>query len=89
MRNVIDNRPLSKIKISPCPLHVILPWKLPNLISLHPFNVCHRNNLAPVVFQQLFAAHNVNYNNYMDIFTDDSKSGDNIGCGSFLKRCLF
>ena len=48
---------------------------------IHPFKHFDKANTTADVFRSLFASRQSHYHNYIDIYTDDSKTNNLVGCG--------
>ena len=59
----------------------LTPWKFKGISCIHPFNHFDKANNATNIFISLFASHRSHYHNYIDIYTDGSKTNDRVGCG--------
>ncbi|GBN11777.1 hypothetical protein AVEN_272709-1 [Araneus ventricosus] len=56
------------------------PWGIPVVQFLNPFKTFIKSDTAGIIYQQIFIEHRQEYNDFIAIYTDGSKSSDH---GSF------
>lgn len=81
MRSIISNTNLANNKIHMRSSFNRPPWQTTNLHILSLFTGFYKNNTSDLIYHQLFASHREEYNEYIDIYTDGSKTGNVVGCG--------
>lgn len=80
MRSIINNSPVNNNSVHTNPPFLIPPWCAVNVPIINPFRNYNRNGTSDVIFHQLFCAHREEFANYLDIYTDGSKSESGVGC---------
>ncbi|GBN29334.1 putative RNA-directed DNA polymerase from transposon BS [Araneus ventricosus] len=77
---LVDSNILT-VQIHPTSVFTFPPWDVPRISYLNPFLMYDKSTTAPIVFQQIFLYHRHQYNTYIPIFTDGSKTTTRVGCG--------
>ncbi|GBO22075.1 hypothetical protein AVEN_85730-1 [Araneus ventricosus] len=56
----------------------IPPWKVSNLHILNPFESFNKSDTADIIYQQIFKEHRHQYRRFVPVYTDESKSADQV-----------
>ena len=74
IRNILTGSSLLDIRVRPRLLLNLTPWNFKGISCIHPFKHFDKANTKDDVFLSLFASHRSHYHNYIDIYTDGSKT---------------
>ena len=88
IRNIIQDTPLSFISACSQTYLILYPWNFKRITCLQIFNGFNNLNAPLNVLQSFFAAHRQIYCNYIDIYTDGSKTGNSVGCGNVCQKTI-
>ncbi|GFT76648.1 RNase H domain-containing protein [Trichonephila clavipes] len=88
MKLHISELDLPKVRIQQRNLFLFQPWNTPRFLYINPFAPYSKSNVAPVVFQRVFAYHRSQYSRYSAIYTDGSKRADYVGCGVVIEDIM-
>ncbi|GBL75192.1 hypothetical protein AVEN_194434-1 [Araneus ventricosus] len=69
------------VQIHPTSVFTFPPWDVQRISYINPFLMYDKSTTAPIVFQQIFLYHRHQYNTYIPIFTDGSKTANRVDCG--------
>ncbi|GBN45610.1 RNA-directed DNA polymerase from mobile element jockey [Araneus ventricosus] len=65
------------------------PWKFFETHVLQPFENFNKSNTADIIYQKIFIEHREHYNSFMPIYTDGSKSGDQVSFAVVFPNTIF
>lgn len=80
MRNLFNHTHFASTVAHKHNHHHTPPWSTFNSQVIHPFLGNDKANTSDDVFRHLFAVHREEYSDYLDIYTDGSKSNNVVGC---------
>ena len=76
IRNILFGISLLNIRVRPWLLLNLTPWNFKGISCIHPFKLFDKANTMADVFFSLFASHRSHYHNYINIYTDGSKTNN-------------
>ncbi|GBN64791.1 putative RNA-directed DNA polymerase from transposon X-element, partial [Araneus ventricosus] len=66
------------LHVTPQPKTNFPPWGIPVVQFLNPFQTFIKSDTADIIYQQIFIEHRQEYNDFIAIYTDGSKSADHV-----------
>ncbi len=79
MQQILNNTSLHDAHVLKAKIHFLPPWKTYKFFYLNPFAGYNKSDISAEALKQLFAHHRSVYNNYIDVYTDGSKSESHVG----------
>ena len=89
IRNMLEGSSLLDIRVCPRSLLGLTPCTFKSVSCLHPFNGFDKSNINANIFNSLLSLHCSNYNNFIDMYTDGSKTSNIVGCGIICENIIF
>lgn len=80
MRSLISHTILEDSKTCIRPLFDFPPWKNFHIPFINPFKNFTKSDTTSFVYMQLFNSHREEYSDYVEVYTDGSKTIHQIGC---------
>ncbi|GBM32793.1 hypothetical protein AVEN_12485-1, partial [Araneus ventricosus] len=78
VHDILSDLNLLYLHVTPHPKTNFPPWGIPVVQFLNPFKTFIRSDTADIVYQQIFIEHRQEYNDFIAIYTDGSKSADHV-----------
>ncbi|GBO10302.1 putative RNA-directed DNA polymerase from transposon BS [Araneus ventricosus] len=76
VHDILSDFNLFYLHVTPHPKTNFPPWGIPVVQFLNPFKTFIKSDTADIVYQQIFIEHRQEYNDFIAIYTDGSKSAD-------------
>ncbi|GBN69622.1 putative RNA-directed DNA polymerase from transposon X-element, partial [Araneus ventricosus] len=78
VHDILSDLNLLYLHVTPHPKTNFPPWGIPVVQFLNPFKTFIKSDTADIVYQQIFIEHRQEYNDFIAIYTDGSKSADHV-----------
>ncbi|GBN09130.1 putative RNA-directed DNA polymerase from transposon BS, partial [Araneus ventricosus] len=78
VHDILSELNLLYLHVTPHPKTNFPPWGIPVVQFLNPFKTFIKTDTADIVYQQIFIEHREEYNDFIAIYTDSSKSADHV-----------
>ncbi|GBN71728.1 hypothetical protein AVEN_270928-1 [Araneus ventricosus] len=77
------------LHVTPQPKTNFPPWGIPVVQFLNPFQTFIKSDTADIIYQQIFIEHRQEYNDFIAIYTDGSKSADHVSFAVVFPNITF
>ena len=88
IRNILLGSSFLDIKVRPRLFFNLTPWNFKSFSYMNPFKNFDKSNTTANVYLSLFSSHRSEYHNYIDIYTDGSKTNNLVGCGIVCRNTV-
>ncbi|GFW24990.1 probable RNA-directed DNA polymerase from transposon X-element [Trichonephila clavipes] len=85
---VLNDAHLNNINIQENNILAFPPWDIQIFNYHNPFSGYHKAGTAAVIYQKLFSFHRSKYFKYIPVYTDGSKTAENVGCGVVFNNTI-
>ncbi|GBN73656.1 RNA-directed DNA polymerase from mobile element jockey [Araneus ventricosus] len=75
---ILSDLNLLYLHVTPQPKTNFPPWGIPVVQFLNPFQTFIKSDTADIIYQQIFIEHRQEYDDFIAIYTDGSKSADHV-----------
>ena len=89
IRNILLGSSLSDIRVRPRLFLDQTNWNFKGISYINPFGHFNKSDTTANVYHALFASHRSEYHEYIDVYTDGSKTSNIVGCGIVFRNSVF
>ncbi|GBN27700.1 hypothetical protein AVEN_265321-1 [Araneus ventricosus] len=89
VHNILTDLNLLYVHVTIQPKRNFPSWKFFETHVLHPYENFNKSNTAVIIYQQTFIEHREHYNNFVPIYTDGSKSADQVSFAVVFPSTIF
>ncbi|GBO43134.1 putative RNA-directed DNA polymerase from transposon X-element [Araneus ventricosus] len=89
VHNILTDLNLLYVHVTIHPKRNFPPWKFFETHVLQPFENLNKSNTADIIYQKIFIEHREHYNSFVPIYTDGSKSADQVSFAVVFPNTIF
>ncbi|GBO16061.1 hypothetical protein AVEN_192979-1 [Araneus ventricosus] len=89
VQDILNDLNLLHLHVTPEPKINFPPWGIPVVQFLNPFKTFIKSDTAGIIYQQIFIEHRQEYNDFIAIYTDSSKSSDHVSFAVIFPNTTF
>ncbi|GBM81341.1 hypothetical protein AVEN_50801-1 [Araneus ventricosus] len=89
VHNILTDLHLLYVHVTIQPKRNFPPWKFSETHVLQPFENFNKSNTADIIYQKIFIEHREQYNSFVPIYTDGSKSADQVSFAVVFPNTIF
>ncbi|GBO22524.1 RNA-directed DNA polymerase from mobile element jockey [Araneus ventricosus] len=89
VHNILTDLNLLYVHVTIQPKRNFPPWKFFETHVLQPFENFNKSNTADIIYQKIFIEHREHYNSFVPIYTDGSKSADQVSFAVVFPNTIF
>ncbi|GBN66475.1 hypothetical protein AVEN_156343-1, partial [Araneus ventricosus] len=89
VQDILNDLNLLHLHVTPEPKSNFPPWGIPVVQFLNPFKTFIKSDTAGIIYQQIFIEHRQEYNDFIAIYTDGSKSSDHVSFAVIFPNTTF
>ncbi|GBO05358.1 hypothetical protein AVEN_94136-1 [Araneus ventricosus] len=89
VHDILPDFNLLYLHVTPQPKTNFPPWGTPVVQFLNPFQTFIKSDTADIIYQQIFIEHRQEYDDFIAIYTDGSKSADHVSFAVVFPNTTF
>ncbi|GBO04048.1 hypothetical protein AVEN_124230-1 [Araneus ventricosus] len=89
VHDILSDFNLLYLHVTPQPKTTFPPWGIPVVQFLNPFQTFIKSDTADIIYQQIFIEHRQEYDDFIAIYTDGSKSADHVSFAVVFPNTTF
>ncbi|GBN98259.1 hypothetical protein AVEN_43838-1 [Araneus ventricosus] len=89
VHDILSDFNLLYLHVTPQPKTNFPPWGIPVVQFLNPFQTFIKSDTADIIYQQIFIEHRQEYDDFIAIYTDGSKSADHVSFAVVFPNTTF
>ncbi|GBN24422.1 hypothetical protein AVEN_39033-1 [Araneus ventricosus] len=89
VHDILFDLNLLNLHVTPQPKSNFPPWGIPVVQFLNPFQTFIKSDTADIIYQQIFIEHRQEYDAFIAIYTDGSKSADHVSFAVVFPNTTF
>ncbi|GBN50109.1 hypothetical protein AVEN_154704-1 [Araneus ventricosus] len=89
VQDILYDINLLHLHVTPEPKSNFPPWGIPVVQFLNPFQTFIKSDTADIIYQQIFIEHRQEYDDFIAIYTDGSKSADHVSFAVVFPNTTF
>ncbi|GBN79631.1 RNA-directed DNA polymerase from mobile element jockey [Araneus ventricosus] len=89
VHDILSDLNLLYLHVTPQPKTNFPPWEIPVVQFLNPFQTFIKSDTVDIIYQQIFIEHRQEYDDFIAIYTDGSKSADHVSFAVVFPNTTF